>query len=120
MPVVVTTGIAIGEVAVPVAQQLFLAPARVGQERIGRDPVEPGRKPRLVPKRIEVAVSEHEGFLGEVVGKRVIPRREPPQRRAHRGLVAAHELRERMAVIVNDNARNELGIGERRLRNRGA
>ena len=42
------------------------------------------------------------------------------QRRAHRRLVAAHELRERVAVIANDDARNELGIGKRRLRHRMA
>ena len=34
--------------------------------------------------------------------------------------MAPHEFRERMAVIVEDDARNELVIGERRLRHRGA
>ncbi len=34
--------------------------------------------------------------------------------------MASHELRKCVAIIVDDNARNELGIGKLRLRHRGA
>ena len=61
-----------------------------------------------------MAVGEHEGFLRKIVGERVIPGGEAAQRRAHSRLVAPHELRERMPIIVDDDACNERCIGDRR------
>src|SRR5436190_18971311 len=42
--------------------------------------------------------------------------RQPPQRRPYRRLVAADEFREGMPVILNDNAGDELRIGNVGLR----
>ena len=112
--------VVVGDVGIAVAQQLLLALARVGQEGVGRDPVEPGREPGLLAERLEVAVGEHEGLLREVVGERVIAGRQPPQRRPDRRLVAADELGERVPVVLDDDAGDELRIGDRRLRHRGA
>ena len=83
---------------------------------VGRDPVEPGREPGLLAKRLQVAVREHEGVLGEIVGERVVARGQPPQRRPHRRLVPADEFGERMPVILDDDTGDELGIGDLGLR----
>jgi hypothetical protein len=48
----------------------------------------------------------------------VVARGEAAKARAHGGLVAAHELGERMTVVTDDGASDEFGIGHRREGNR--
>src|SRR5206468_11582635 len=103
-------------VRVTIAEELLAPLAALRQPAIGRDAVEPGGEARLLAKAAQVAPRQHERVLREVVGERMIARRELAQARAHGGLMAPDELRERMAIVVDQAARDELGIGDRRCR----
>ena len=43
----------------------------------------------------------------------MVTRRELPEQRPDDGLVLPDELCERMPVVVRENARNEIGVGDR-------
>ena len=83
----------------PIAQELFLALARVGEPAVGGDAIEPGREAGFLPERLQVAPREHEGLLRQVVGQRMVAGGQLAQARAHARLVALDELGERVAVV---------------------
>jgi len=59
----------------------------------------------------QAAVSLHEGFLGQVVGQRVIPPHEMAQKVPHGGLVPADQFSECGVVVRDDHAGDQLRVG---------
>ena len=92
------------------ANQL-LSFSRFLPETIVGDPVEPGRKTRLPAKAAEVFVSAQKRLLGEIVRERNIRADELAEQTPNARLVVAHQLGERMVVILEKNASDEVCIG---------
>jgi hypothetical protein len=59
----------------------------------------------------EPAVGLDEGFLGEVVGQRMVAPREMAEKVAHGGLVAVDQFPERGVVVGDEHAGDQFGVG---------
>ena len=101
----------------------FIAMVRIWERRFGElhlmvEPVEPDAKilQRIKAKIAEIPPGEHEGLLGEVVGKRGVAPGEPSQHRAHLRLVARDELGKAFPVVAREDRDDELGVGRHRGR----
>lgn len=88
---------------------LALAAAGVAEFIVG-DAEEPGGETRAAFKTGEGAIDFEERFLREVVGPGGVATREVTQETPDGGLVPLHELTEREAVVVGDDAGDELGV----------
>lgn len=86
-----------------------MPPASVAK-MVVRDPEQPRAKICFVAKVREPAISADEGFLREVVGACAVTAGEVTQKPAHRRLVTLHEFTERIAVVVNERACDELSV----------
>jgi hypothetical protein len=80
-------------------------------ETVVGDPVEPGRKTRFPAKAAEVFVSPQKCLLGEIVRERNIGADELAEQTPDARLVVAHQLGERVVVILEKNASDEVCIG---------
>jgi hypothetical protein len=89
----------------------FLSFPRFFPKTVVGNPVKPGRKTRFTAKAAEILVSLEKGFLGEIVRQRDICPDEVPKQTSHGGLVIPDQLRKGVVVVINKNARNEVGIG---------
>lgn len=92
------------------ANQLFSL-TRFFAETIVSDAVEPGRKARLPAKAAKVFVGAQKGFLREIVRERDIGADELAEQTPHGRLMIPDQLRKGVVVVINKNARNEVGIG---------
>ena len=73
--------------------------------------MQPGREARPTPPATQPLPRPDEGFLGEVVGERRVPRAEPAQHRPDRRLVATNQRREGVPVVVRDDTGGQLCVG---------
>jgi hypothetical protein len=80
-------------------------------ETIVGDPVKPGRKTRFSAKAAEVFVGPQKGFLREIVRERDIGADELAEQTPDARLVVAHQLGERVVIILKKNASDEVCIG---------
>jgi hypothetical protein len=93
----------------------FLALARVLAKAVVGNPIKPGREFCLAAKAADVSVSAQESFLGEIVRQREIVARELAQQTAHGRLMIANELGKSVVIIIDKDAGDEVGIGERHV-----
>jgi hypothetical protein len=89
--------------------ELFPAPRFLAEAIVG-DAVKPGRKLRFTAEAPDVFEGFEEGFLAEVIGERGITARELTEQTADRRLMPAHELRERVVVIIEKDSGDEVCI----------
>jgi hypothetical protein len=89
----------------------FLSFPRFFPKTIVGNPVKPGRKTRFAAKAAQIFVSLEEGFLREIVRQRDIGPDKVPEQTSHGRLVIPDQLRKGVVVVINENARNEVGIG---------
>ena len=89
----------------------FLSFARFFPETIVGDPVKPGGETRFAPKAAEVFVSPQKRFLGQVVRQRNIGADQLAEQTSDTRLMIPNQLRERVVVVINKNACNEICIG---------
>jgi hypothetical protein len=80
-------------------------------ETVVGDPVEPGRKTRFPAKAAEVFVSPQKSLLGEIVRERNIGADQLAEQTPDARLVVAHQLGERVVVILEKNTGDEVCIG---------
>jgi hypothetical protein len=80
-------------------------------ETIVGDPVKPGRKTGLPPKAAEIFVSPQKGLLREIVRSRNIGADELAEQTSNARLVVAHQLGERVVIILEKNAGDKVCIG---------
>ena len=92
------------------ANQFFSFPGFLAETIVG-DPIKPGRKTSLAPEAAKVLVSAQKGFLGEIVRQRNIGPDKLAEQAPNARLVVAHELGERVVVILEKNAGDEVCIG---------
>jgi hypothetical protein len=92
------------------ANELLPFPRFFAKTIVG-DSVKPGRKTRLAPEAPQVFVSTKKRFLREIVGQRDVAPDQIPEQTPHTRLVIPDQLRKRVVVVVNKNARNEVCIG---------
>jgi hypothetical protein len=91
------------------ADKLF-AFARILAKTVVSDSVKPGRKSRLAAKASDVLVGAKESFLRQIIGQRNVCACELPKQTAHTGLMAAHQLAERVLIVIAKNSRDKVRI----------
>ena len=89
----------------------FLSFSRFFPKTIVGDPVKPRGKTGFAAKAAQVLVSLEKSLLREVVRQRQIGPRKVTQQTSHGRLVIPDQLRKGVVVVINENARNEVGIG---------
>src|SRR5262249_6396383 len=89
-----------------------LAPPAMVEVDVVGDPVQPRREPRVLAEAGEATIGAQEGLLRQVVGERLLAAREAAQEAAHGALVTSYELAERVAVLEEDHARDQLSVAE--------
>ena len=89
----------------------FLSFSRFLPETIVGDPIKPGRKTSFPPETAKVFVSAQKGFLGQIVRQRNIGPDKLAEQTPNGRLVVAHQLGERVVVILEKNAGDEVCIG---------
>ena len=88
----------------------LLPPPRFLAEAVVSDAVKPGRKLGLAAEAPDVLERFEEGFLAEIIGEGGITARELTEQTADRRLMPAHELRERVVVIIEKDSGDEVCI----------
>jgi len=89
----------------------FLSFSRLFPKAVVGNPVKPGRKTRFTAEAAEVLVGLEKSFLREVVRKRDIRPDKMAKQTSHARLMIPDQLRKRVVVVINKNARNEVCIG---------
>jgi hypothetical protein len=89
----------------------LLAAARVLAKTIVGNAVKPRGEARFAPKAADIFVSANKAFLREIVGERDICPGELPQQTTHSGLMPAHELAERVLIIIDKDSGDKVRIG---------
>jgi hypothetical protein len=89
----------------------FLSFPRFFPKTVVGNPVKPGRKTRFTAKAPEILVSLEKGFLGQIVRQGDVGPDEVPEQTSHARLVIPDQLRKGVVIVINKNARNEVGIG---------
>ena len=89
----------------------FFAFARVLAKTIVSDPVKPCGKSRLAAKAPDVLVCPKKGFLRQIIGQGNICACELSKQTAHARLMAAHQLAERVLIVIGKNSRDKVRIG---------
>ncbi len=77
------------------------------------NPIQPGRKTRLAAEAAEVFVGPQKRFLRQIVRERNIGPDQLAEQTSHTRLVIPDQLRKGVMVVIDKNACNEVGIGER-------
>ena len=91
------------------ADELLPAPRFLAEAIVG-DAVEPGRKLCFPAEAPDVFEGFEEGFLAEIIGERGITARELTEQTPDGRLMPAHELRERVVVIIEKDSGDEVCI----------
>ena len=95
----------------------LLAAARVLSKAVVCDSIEPCGKSRFTAKAPDVLVSAEKSFLSKIIGQSNICAGELSQHTAHAGLMPAHELAERVLIVIGQNSRNKVRISKLHSRN---
>jgi hypothetical protein len=66
-----------------------------------------------LPERLQIPICEQESLLCQVVGQGRVPGGELAQAGAHSRLMPPHQLAERVAVILDQDAGDELRVADR-------
>ena len=77
------------------------------------DSVKPGRKTRFAAKAAKIFVSAQKSFLGQIVRERNIGADKLTEQTSDARLMVAHQLGERVVIILEKNAGDEVCIGKR-------
>ena len=91
------------------ADKLF-AFARILAKTVVSDSIKPCRKSRFTTEAPDVLVCPKKGFLREIIGQRNVCACELSKQTAHTGLMAAHELAERVLIVIGKNSRDKVRI----------
>src|SRR5438094_10334124 len=91
------------------ADKLF-AFACVLAKTIVSDPVKPCVKSRFTAKAPDVLVCSNKGCLREIIRQRNICACKLSKQTAHSGLMAPHELAERVLIVIGKNSRDKVRI----------
>ena len=89
----------------------FLSFPRFFPVTIVGDPIEPGRKTRFAAEAAEIFVSAQESFLGQIVRERNIGADKLTEQTSDARLMVADQLGERVVIILEKNAGDEVCIG---------
>ena len=89
----------------------FLSFPRLFPKTIVGNPIKPGRKTRFAAEAPKVFVGAQKSFLGQVVREGDVGSDQVAEQTSHARLVIPDQLRKRMVVVINKNARNEVCIG---------
>ena len=82
-------------------------------ETIVGNPIKPGRKTRFAAKAAKIFVNAQESFLGQIVRERNISADKLTEQTSDARLMVAHQLGERVVIILEKNAGDEVCIGKR-------
>ena len=88
----------------------FLAAARILAKTVVRDSIKPCGKSRFTAKAADVLVSANKGVLREIIRQGDICAGELSKQTAHTGLMPAHELSERVLIVITKNSCDEVRI----------
>jgi hypothetical protein len=91
------------------ADKLFSFP-RIFTKTIVSDAIHPGGKPRFTAKAPDVLVRAEKSFLREIIRQGDICAGELSKEAAHTGLMAAHELAERVLIVIDKNSCDKVRI----------
>jgi len=92
------------------ADKLF-AFARILAKTIVSNPIKPGGKSRFTAKTPNFFVSAKKSFLREIIGQGNISARELSKQPTHTRLMPAHELPERVLIVIDKNSCDKVRIG---------
>src|SRR5438093_11722581 len=88
------------------ADKLF-AFACILAKTVVSDSVKPGRKSRFTAEAADVFVRAKKTFLRQIIGQGNICACKLPKQTAHTGLMAAHQLAERVLIVIGKNSRDK-------------
>jgi hypothetical protein len=91
----------------------FLSFPRFFPKAIVGDSVKPGRKTRFAAEAPQVFVGLEKGFLRKIVRQRDIGPDQIAEQTSHARLVVPDQFRKGVVVVINQDTRNEICIGER-------
>jgi hypothetical protein len=91
------------------ADKLF-AFARIPAKTVVSDAIKPCGKSRFTAKVSNVFVSTNESFLRKVIGQGHICAGELSKQTTHTGLMPAHELAERVLIVIDKNSCDKVRI----------
>ena len=91
------------------ADKLF-AFARILAKTVVSDSVKPCGKSRFTTKAADVLVNPNESFLRQIVGQGNVCACELSKQTTHAGLMAAHQLAERVLIVIGKNSRDKVRI----------
>ncbi len=87
----------------------------LGLEEAGvGDSVQPGGEARIAPELAQLTPRQHEGFLCQVIGPRLVAVHKAAKLRADHALMATHESLERTPIISHLGADNQGPVGASR------
>lgn len=89
----------------------FLSFPRFFPETIVGDPVKPGGETRFPAKAAQVFVSLEKRLLRKVIRERDVRPHQVAEQTSHARLMIPDQLRKRVVVVINKDARNEVCIG---------
>ena len=91
------------------ADKLF-AFARILAKTVVSDSVKPCGKSRFTTKAADVLVNANKSFLRQIVGQGNVCACELSKQTTHAGLMAAHQLAERVLIVIGKNSRDKVRI----------
>ena len=91
------------------ADKLF-AFARILAKTVVSDSVKPCGKSRFTAEAADVLVHAKKSFLRQIIGQRDVCACELSKQTAHTGLMAAHQLAERVLIVIGKNSRDKVRI----------
>src|SRR6266853_3048855 len=86
------------------ADKLF-AFACILAKTVVSDSIKPGGKSRFAAEAADVLVNAKKSFLRQIVGQGNVCACELAKQTAHAGLMAAHQLAERVLIVIGKNSR---------------
>jgi hypothetical protein len=99
-------------------QLLFIDPdqlfafAGILAENVVSDSIKPRGEFRFASESPNVFVSPKESLQGEIDGQFQVGSHQQAQKTAHRRLMAANQLAKSVLVTINNNSREQVGIGQ--------
>ena len=90
----------------------LFAAASIFAKTVVRNPVQPRRKSRLAAETADIFIGAKKSFLSQIIRQSQIGARELPQQPTHAGLMPAHKFRKSVVIVIDKNARDEIGISE--------
>lgn len=104
------SGVNAAGVGIDIERLMVALAARMRKENTVGDLMQPCRKAGFIAERVEFAPRNDEGFLREIVCKRLVAVGKPAQQTTNGRLMSEHELIEGAGVALNKCASDKLGI----------